>query len=222
MGWHRCPERDGKLCLGNFRGRNQPSHHLSGLRVGSPAFLLTWEDFGAISRTPTLTTLPWPSGISPGSCQEAHLQGLLWPVPEKTYSVPHPTGEPHTSSPSSVPAMWCRALASSLLEALHGLARQPNDGTNAVLEVPTRAPGPVGWVHAPRFSASTHHLSFPNHRGNWPLEFNHGWKRGKEKSALDSSELCSYIPANRLGPGPRNTIPGVKENSRSGGQVQVE
>lgn len=113
--------------------------------------------------------------------------------------------------------MWCRALASSLLEALHGLARQPNDGTNAVLEVPTRAPGPVGWVHAPRFSASTHHLSFPNHRGNWPLEFNHGWKRGKEKSALDSSELCSYIPANRLGPGPRNTIPGVKENSKSGG-----
>lgn len=39
MCWHKSPERDGRLCEGNFRGRSKLSYHLSGLRAGRPAFL---------------------------------------------------------------------------------------------------------------------------------------------------------------------------------------
>lgn len=46
--------------------------------------------------------------------------------------------------------------------------------------------------------------------------------RGQNSLLEDRSELCHYSPANRLGLGHGSTTPGVRENSRGGGQVRVE
>ena len=45
--------------------------------------------------------------------------------------------------------------------------------------------------------------------------------RGQKSLLEDRAELCGYSPANRLGLSHGSTTPGVRENSRGGGQVQV-